>query len=307
MLIWMRKHFGLYWFFKKIYGCTIGMWPLKEFYLKNIGLYNGKRRLRLLNDEDSNKLILRAIKSDKPFMLARYGSTEFKNITEDKYLELLHFYSGFFPTDKKLLKKFQKLYIECSKNIDFLAVWNYRMHFLKKIKLIRSFPNIKYIIPNSIDKINNIWLKGLENKRILVIHPFKKTIEEQMKKRKELGILPKIKSLEVIRAVQTIAGNNDPRFKDWFEALNWMKKEINKKKFDIAIIGCGAYGLPLATHVKSLGKQALHLAGGTQILFGIKGGRWNNDPNVKYTKNWVSPLPEDTPKDFKKIEGGCYW
>jgi hypothetical protein len=147
----------------------------------------------------------------------------------------------------------------------------------------------------------------LKDKKVLVIHPFKKTIEKQHKKRVKLDMLPKLKKLEVIKAVQTLADNRDPRFETWFDALEHMKDEISKKDFDIAIIGCGAYGLPLAAHVKSLGKQALHLGGGVQLLFGIKGKRWDNSPNIKYTKDWIYPLEEDKMKDFKKIEGGAYW
>jgi hypothetical protein len=147
----------------------------------------------------------------------------------------------------------------------------------------------------------------LENKKILVIHPFKKTIEKQFKKRKQLGILPKFKKLEIIPAVQTIAGNRDSRFKNWFEALNWMKKEIDKKDFDIALIGCGAYGLPLAAYVKRKGKQAIHVGGGLQLLFGIKGKRWEKDYRINFNKNWIYPLKEDTPQNIKKVEGGCYW
>ena len=80
-----------------------------------------------------------------------------------------------------------------------------------------------------------------------------------------------------------------------------------KRDFDIAIIGCGAYGLPLAAYVKSIGKQSIHLAGKTQLLFGIKGKRWHDDPLTPYNKYWISPLPEDTPKNDTKIEKGCYW
>jgi len=303
----LRKKFSLYNNLKKIYGHTIGLWPLKKFYLKHIGIYNGKKQLKLLGEEEGDKIISQKIKLGRPFMLARYGSTEFKNIMGDRHFDLLQFYSGFFPNDKKLLKKFQEVYFESSKQIDILAVWNYKMHFLQKLRLIKKFPNIDYIVVNFIDKITNKWIKELKGKRILVIHPFKATIEKQMKKRAKLGILPKLKKLEVIKAVQTLAGNPDPRFKTWFDALDYMKKEIDKKDFDIAIIGCGAYGLPLAAHIKSKGKQALHLAGGTQLLFGIRGKRWKESGEVKFNKYWVSPLEEDKIENSKKIEGGAYW
>ena len=91
-----------------------------------------------------------------------------------------------------------------------------------------------------------------------------------------------------------------------------MYKEAMKLDFDIAILGCGAYGLPLAAKIKQAGKQAIHLGGVTQILFGIKGKRWEEMEDYRYIKNlmndaWVYPNVQDTPKNAKIVEGGCYW
>lgn len=90
-----------------------------------------------------------------------------------------------------------------------------------------------------------------------------------------MDVLPKF-DLQTIKAVQTISGNRDSRFQTWFEALSWMEEECRKREFYIAIIGCGAYGFPLAASVKRMGKIAVHLGGSTQILFGILGRRWEN-------------------------------
>ena len=64
--------------------------------------------------------------------------------------------------------------------------------------------------------------------------------------------------------------------KDWIKALEYMKHEISLIDFEIAILGCGAYGLPLSVHIKDMGRQALHLGGTTQLLFGIMGSRWSD-------------------------------
>lgn len=88
-----------------------------------------------------------------------------------------------------------------------------------------------------------------------------------------------------------------------------MKKQITGAEFDIAIIGAGVYGLPLAAFVKSLGKQAIQMSGATQILFGIKGKRWDSDLVVSkmYNDYWVRPLAVETPPQIQKVEGGSYW
>ena len=153
--------------------------------------------------------------------------------------------------------------------------------------------------------------------------PFAKTILNQYSKRKILfkneEILPEFHSLVVIKAVQSL-GNSDDRFLDWFEALEFMKNEINKQDYDICLIGAGAYGFPLAAHVKRMGKKSVHMGGALQLLFGIKGKRWE-DPNYgvrewgiepkAYTtlinNHWVRPDETEKPETANQVEGACYW
>jgi hypothetical protein len=99
-----------------------------------------------------------------------------------------------------------------------------------------------------------------------------------------------------------------------------MKQEIDKKDYDICLIGCGAYGFPLAAHVKRQGKKAVHLGGALQLIFGIKGKRWEdphygvsqwNIPQGYYlsmvNEYWVRPGEDLKPTNAQSVEGGCYW
>ena len=159
------------------------------------------------------------------------------------------------------------------------------------------------------------WTKALSGKRVLVIHPFDELIKEQYRKReilfKNKNLLPPF-DLLTVKAVQTISGTKDSRFNTWFDALEYMCQEVDKKSYDVAIIGCGAYGYPLAAHIKNTGKIAIHLGGVTQCLFGIKGRRWDIDPRDDTVRNlyneyWVYPGEREKPKGFQKVENGCYW
>lgn len=284
---------------------TIGLHWLKIIYMRHIGFYNGGKMIKLVINADANVVISDKIKSGEPLMIARYGSVEFRNLTGDGDFDTLHFNAGFFPNDKRLLGKFREEYMKSSRQIDFLCIWNYGNHFFREKRLMKKFPNIKSFFELGAVGHDQSWVKSLEGKRVLVIHPFKESIESQYKKGKELGILPKLKNLEVIKAVQTIAGNKDKRFNTWFDALDYMKGEIDKKDFDVALIGCGAYGLPLAAYVKSIGKQGIHVGGALQTFFGIKGRRWDNFGI--YNKYWSYPLSVDVPKGIAKVEDGCYW
>ena len=84
-----------------------------------------------------------------------------------------------------------------------------------------------------------------------------------------------------------------------------MECEIDKADFDVALIGCGAYGFPLAAHCKRIGKQGIHIGGSLQLYFGIKGKRWDN--HGLYNEFWVSPDESEQPKNLSRVEGGCYW
>jgi hypothetical protein len=159
---------------------------------------------------------------------------------------------------------------------------------------------------------SNPWTKALAGKKVLVVHPFVETIKSQYQQRERIfnnDLLPAFE-LEVIPAVQSIAGQKT-EFEDWFSALHSMKEQIAKKDFDVCILGCGAYGFPLASFVKNMGKQAIHIGGATQLLFGIKGKRWEQFIVYPYSnlfnEHWVRPNQNETPKKSNSVEGGCYW
>ncbi len=120
--------------------------------------------------------------------------------------------------------------------------------------------------------------------------------------------LPTFEQISFIKAVQSSA-NEKTNFNTWIEALNFMKEEIDKVDFDVAILGCGAYAMPLGSYIKDKGKIAIVMAGVTQLLFGIRGTRW--DSQIQYTNLyndlWVKPSENETPKNKTVVEGGSYW
>jgi hypothetical protein len=159
------------------------------------------------------------------------------------------------------------------------------------------------------------WTLALAGKKVLVIHPFSKTIERQYQRKEHLFPFPLLPDFELLTypCIQSVAGMKTP-FKEWFEALDFMKKDISGMDFDIALVAGGAYGFPLAAFIKRLGKQAIHVGGSLQLFFGIIGKRWE-DPkyNQKYpyysliNEYWVRPDNSEKPENSNVVEGSCYW
>lgn len=288
------------------------------------------------NKQYSNELIYKTLKEEKPCMIARFGSTELELLTNylgvkypEKYKSITHFikgetpawwwesvrvrqiktHSGFFPNDIKRIEHFCELMMQDIQHIDILGSW------LKEENLfIEQLQYAKRIVLEDLEPFftPNPWTKALEGKKVLVVHPFADTITQQYKKRNMLfenNLLPDFE-LKTIKAVQSLGGENT-KFKDWFEALESMKQQIEETDFDICIVGAGAYGLPLAAHTKRIGKQAFHLGGVTQLLFGIIGKRWEVFWFYPYmnlfNEQWVRPNENEKPNNAQKIEGGCYW
>lgn len=275
-----------------------------------------------IEGELCSRIIKAELLSEKPSMIARFGSTEIKAILYPSFpffirpfvkkiiFGNMYTLSGFFPSNEQSILKFSKMMLEDMQLLDVLGSWRIEERFLQK-----HFSLAKRVTLSTLEPYlqKDPWSEVLENKKILVIHPFNHTIEKQYHNNREFifqdtRVLPQFKSLETIKAVQTIAGNVAD-FKDWFEALDFMKSEMEKKDFDIAIIGCGAYGFSLAAHAKRMGKKAVHLGGPTQMLFGIKGKRWVENNLFKHIINEYFVFPEDTDKiqNASKVEDGCYW
>ena len=123
----------------------------------------------------------------------------------------------------------------------------------------------------------------------------------------DVRILPEFK-LRTYQAIQSQGGTS--KYASWVDAFEKMKEDIAKIDFDISLIGCGAYGMPLGAFIKEvLKKQAIHVGGQLQLLFGIKGKRWDmrKDTSVLYNQYWIRPTEELRPKNYMDIENGCYW
>lgn len=291
--------------------------PYKKLLLRKISRFNKNVK----SEEDGNKLIKKLIDSNEPFMVSRLGVVELNTLIENTKIKKgkMSVYSektkykiqnnaGVFPNTNEVLDSFSDTYFKYLKYADVMGVWyNIGEDYICNTHC----ENATLIKPKGIEPyyFSEPWIKSLEGKTVLVIHPYEESIKNQYKvidKIFEPNIIPNFK-LKTIKAVQSLGGTND--FKDWIEAFNSMTNQIDNIEFDIAIIGAGGYGLPLAGYCKSIGKQAIHMGGATQLLFGIKGKRWDNNPEISkfFNEYWIRPSECEKPKNYNNVENGCYW
>lgn len=276
----------------------------------------------LLDTEEGRKHLVAAVQRGEPYMAARFGTSEGNALYEYqtrrafgrpvRFSEKAHremcMNAGFFPDQDDAICRWCEQETEACADLDMLGVMNFR----GEEWIYRSFCGDSKLMPiGGLASSAKGWTWCLEGKKVLIVHPFTDTIRSQYENHREeifpgTNVLPEFE-LHCVKAVQTVADAVDDRFADWFEALDYMTAEIEKQDFDVALLGCGAYGFQLASRIKRMGKVAIHMGGSLQILFGIKGSRWNAQYSQMYNDAWVYPSAAETPAGAEKVEASAYW
>jgi len=264
-----------------------------------------------------NAYIKKLLQENKPFMAGKLGNTEKKIMklkehgqSYDPMRNEGSFNAGVYPSTDEIFNFFCGVYIDAIKNIDvFGSSLGYDdFEIINKYNSNYNYYGMRCLDPYCWD---DPWSYELKDKNVLVIHPFTESIKKQFAIKDKLfenkKILPDF-NLLTYRAKQTNAGGMGDGL-DYKSALNTMIEDIQKIDFDVALIGAGGYGLPLADFIKKMGKSAIAIGGGLQILFGIKGGRWDEHELVGklYNEHWIRPSQEERPLLIKECEDGCYW
>jgi len=301
----------------------------------------GRRRVvRLLNEldqraqslEETQRYLSEKLVSGEPFLLGRPGGTESegvaffikrrlnsRSISPKPYSKWFRKYSQIQPgithhSDEDL-DYFCSTYLEATLGSDLLAYGLFAPGALGQIRRASAIgapichhENLEPWV--ALTAGVRPWSLSLEGKKVLVVHPFSQSIAEQFAKRKQItgvkDFLPDF-SLDILTPPVTFAGETSNRV--WSEHLNDLIEDAQGREFDVALIGAGGYGLPLGHAIKQMGRQAVHLGGITQLLFGIRGKRWDSNrhlsPYLDHT--WARPKDSEKPKSPESVESGAYW
>ena len=277
----------------------------------------------------SNKFIISLIEQDKPFLVMKLGLGSETHATYDFLTGLKQYRThsltnnaGIYWKTKKELIKYFVMYDSAARSSDGMAVINEprmfkeQLYFIKRHELVaihgRSIEPFYY----AYEKITP-WTHHLFGKRVLIVNPFvesfKKQIENGFKifKEEHMQVFKEEQEFVFYKSFQTAAGNH--LHDNWFETFNIMCDDISKLDFDVALLGCGGYGLPLCDFIKRrLGKSAVYVGGGIQLLFGVMGKRWESsqfwqDIIEENGTKFIRPSQAEALPNSDTIELSCYW
>lgn len=251
-----------------------------------------------------------------------YGSQFKKNLEK---------YAGFYDIKQNpdILEKFINLYKESYSNSDIITIANgvtksnnnyllptssyYGISKMDESKYFDELLGASFLI--NYDYLENFryigkWFSLLSNKKILVISPFKNEIIKQLKIKNELFTTknklfdlfeyPEFNDIIFIDSPLTLNNFVTPD-NNWLETYNKLCDEIKNKvnDFEVCLLMCGCYASPLGSYIKKIGRSAIYLGGIGQLLFGIKGSRYNIPYYSQFMNDkWIYPDISDKIKNI---------
>ena len=295
----------------------------------------------MLNLKESNQYLINLIQKNEKFLISRLGigaetmiiydylqKKKDSSIPEVKWhqssiiqtLRILQNNAGIYGVDKQNIVVYCQLYLQAIENSNALATFqNSAIDFPQKV-LINKF-QLDSIYSRILEPfyccLENIkpWSHHLIGKKILIISPFTDSMKKQLNNNFQIfqdkTIFLENQEFLFYKSFQCIAGNH--QHKNWLETFTIMCNDIKKLDFDIALLGCGGYGLPLCNFIyQNMNKSAIYVGGGLQLLFGVMGKRWDNNPFwlkiiQEHQPKFIRPSGKEICNNKQLIEGGCYW
>ena len=162
------------------------------------------------------------------------------------------------------------------------------------------------------------WLSALRGRTVLVVHPFNETIAAQLRRGalfwEEGAAAGRTTATrwKLVRPPLNFAGRRE--HERWQEALEALIAAVDGAgSFHVAPLSCGGLGMPLGAYLRATGRSAVYVGGALQLLFGIRGGRWDYMSAFMDGHGFVCPSEAETPRgagwnySASGADDGAYW
>ena len=281
----------------------------------------------------SNQFLIKKLEQNEPFLITRLGIGAETIVTyftannrhiEESLLRTLQNNAGILCENNEQIREYSLKYETSLKNSTALAKWEgdmwglaqYQEYFIRKYGLQCVTTTVLepfYCIEENMKP----WSHYMLGKKCLIINPFTESFQVQLNAGFQMYKDPNKKifldgqEFVFYKSYQTSGSNRI--HKNWIETFDLMCKDIGKLDFDIALVGCGGYGHPLCDFIfTKMNKSAIYVGGGLQLLFGVMGNRWVDQPFwrelvAKNDSKFIRPNANEQILNQTRIENGCYW
>ncbi|MAV56143.1 MAG: hypothetical protein CMI79_01210 [Candidatus Pelagibacter sp.] len=291
------------------------------------------------NPDIANQYIKNLITNKDRFMITRtgwgaepvisygivYNKPQFlrKNIRD-----ILEYNAGIYNQNSENLRKWGYLYHNAIKNSTCCFVWkNEKVSTIIKQAQIMLTYGVNNMSAEHLDPLVAVnagkipWTQSLREKKILIISPFTDSIKYQNDKGYNLvsgdnRLFHPDQKYIYYKTFNTLGGNFV--HSNWSETFMKMIQDISILDFDIALVSCGGYGLPICDFIYTrIKKSSIYVGGVLPLLFGVTCQRYK-DKDKNYNPGMIKPNANEQVemKSFQQIygysstnevENKCYW
>jgi hypothetical protein len=275
-----------------------------------------------------SKGIENALQEKKGYLVGRNGTIELQVLCSPglftNQLTILEKNAGIFPAQETFVRTWKSFTENAIQNADVLAAGWYtplvedEKHLLLKVKTKAIQVPLRALEPYYVPFVYR-WTNHLEGKRVAIVSSFANTCILQLQKKKEIwpdtwdSLLPDATYIPVQTGYSPSLAQGRAEWPEtifnWADACKYVVDKCCQENAEIVLIGCGGIGMPIAQKLKEKGKICIVMGGAIQVLFGIKGRRWEHHEIISQFWNdaWVWPPLEETPGAAHLIENSCYW
>jgi len=219
--------------------------------------------------------------------------------------------------------------LEALSNLDAVVSWSPSAK-TQELQILNQYsPNAKKIVLRALEPYYTPeyqYTTKMTKGPIAVVSPFAESIKKQWSIIHEvfppIGLAgqmwPQNQTLIPIRAPYGPAMTQANLSLSWsidilnegpLQAIQYLADQVSQSGAKYALVGIGALSLLLVHELKKRHIVAIHTGGGTQIMFGIKGNRWQNHSVISnfFNPSWTKPSQNEIPSEAQKVERSCYW
>lgn len=276
--------------------------------------------------------IVDALNAGRGALIGRNGTIELTmilqmlkgaNIDLDR-AKILERNAGVFPITPGFLGQWLTAYTEAVLSADVMAAGWYGPLARSEWKFLSEQNAQCFKVPlRSIEpyycKPVDHWTRALEGKRVTVVSSFAKSMITQLGFRDGVWpftyetLLPNAEWNFVRSYYSPVLAQGRAEWpypiKSWVDAIDVLELQVMQTKPQIVLIGCGGLGMILGARLKKKGIVAVVMGGAIQVLFGIRGKRWESHSVISnfWNGDWIKPSDDEVPGAATTVEGGCYW